>query len=126
MEPYSLLIEDYENISAMVDIYGRRLEAMVLVVTSLVQIADTRRSIREAANVTRLTNLALLFVPLSFVTGFSMNETVTVHGLARYFAVAISLCALVFFIARLLPYVRIDRIAGTVRRFRGISGIEID
>jgi Mg2+ and Co2+ transporter CorA len=74
LELYSPIIEDYEYITEMVNTYGRRLETMVPVLTSVVQIADTRRSLREATNVTRLTNLALLFVPLSFVTGpFGMN-----------------------------------------------------
>jgi hypothetical protein len=99
---YTLMIRDFEHISALVDTYGRRLESMVPVVTSVLQIADTRRSLREAANVTRLTNLALLFVPLSFVASlFSMNGGVTRHDLAIYFAVAAPLCVVVFFVARL-------------------------
>lgn len=69
---------------------------MVPVVTLVLQIADTCRSLREAANVTRLTNLALLFVPLSFVAHvFSMNGGVTRHDLAIYFAGALPLCAVV-------------------------------
>ncbi|CZR51307.1 uncharacterized protein PAC_01182 [Phialocephala subalpina] len=92
LEEYTLLIRDFEHVAALVDTYGRRLEIMVPVVTSVLQIADTRRSLREAANVTRLTNLALLFVPLSFVASlFSMNGGVTRHDLAIYFAVAIPL-----------------------------------
>ncbi|KAH8591277.1 hypothetical protein B0O99DRAFT_690880 [Bisporella sp. PMI_857] len=66
-EQHSLLIRDFEYIAALVDAYGRRLEIIVPVVISVLQISDTRRSLKEAANVTRLTNLALLFVPLSFV-----------------------------------------------------------
>lgn len=74
---------------------------MVPVVTSVLQIADTRRSLKEAANITRLTNLALLFVPLSFVASLlSMNGGVTRHDLAIYFAIAIPLCVVVFFVAR--------------------------
>jgi len=85
---------------------------MVLVVTSLVQIADTRRLLKEATNVTRLTNLALLFVPLSIVTDlFSMNDGVTTHGLKLYFTVAIPLCAVVFSFARLLSFVNIEELS---------------
>ncbi|KAF4625334.1 hypothetical protein G7Y89_g12830 [Cudoniella acicularis] len=96
---YSLIIEDYEYILEMVDTYGRRLEAMVPVLASVIQISDTQRSLQKAANVTRLTDLALLFVPISFVTGlFSMNDVgVSRHGLALFFAVAIPLCVIVFF-----------------------------
>ncbi len=75
---------------------------MVSVVTSVLQITDTRRSLKEAANVTRLTYLTLLFVPLSFVASlFSMNGDVSAHDLAIYFAVALPLCAMVFFVTRL-------------------------
>jgi Mg2+ and Co2+ transporter CorA len=69
------------------------MEAMAPVVTSIVQISGTRRSLKEAENVTRLTNLALLFIPLSLVSGlFSMNSDVSAHGLKLYFSVAIPLC----------------------------------
>lgn len=107
MERYALLIEDYEYLRAMVHLYGNRLESMVPVVTSIVQVVDTRRSLRETENVTRLTYLALLFVPLSFVTGlFSMNGGVPGHVLAIYFAVAIPLCTAVFAFAG-LPFLNI-------------------
>jgi hypothetical protein len=80
---YAAMIKDYEHLTAMVDTYGNRMASMTPVVTSLVQIADTRRSLKEAENVTRLTNLALFFIPLSFVTGlFSMNG-VSAQGLKR-------------------------------------------
>ena len=102
LEDYSLMIRDFENIADLVSTYGRRLEIMVPVVTSVLQITDTRRSLKEAANVTRLTYLALLFVPLSFVASlFSMNGGVSGHDLAIYFAVALPLCAMVFFVTRL-------------------------
>lgn len=72
-----LLIEDYKHIASSLDIYSRRLEAMVPIVTSLIQIIDNYRSLIETANLSRLTHLALVFVPLTFVSGlFSMNETV--------------------------------------------------
>jgi len=102
LEDYSLMIRDFENIADLVTTYGRRLEIMVPVVTSILQITDTRRSLKEAANVTRLTYLALLFVPLSFVASlFSMNGGVSAHDLAIYFAVALPLCAMVFFVTRI-------------------------
>jgi Mg2+ and Co2+ transporter CorA len=75
---FTVIVEDYEHLAGLVNTYGRRLETMVPAVISLVQIAGTCRSLKEATNVTRLINLALLIVPLSFVTGlFSMNDTVT-------------------------------------------------
>ncbi len=97
-----LLIEDYKHIASSLDIYSRRLEAMVPIVTSLIQIIDSHRSLIETANLSRLTHLALVFVPLTFVSGlFSMNETVKPGSKAFwiYFTVAIPLCMLVFLMA---------------------------
>lgn len=97
------LIEDYEHIASTIGIYGRRLEATVPIVTSLIQIIDSQRSLIETANITRLTYLAMVFVPLTFVASlFSMNEKITssVHSFWLYCAVAIPMCALVFLIAR--------------------------
>jgi hypothetical protein len=49
-----------------------------------------------------LTNLALLFVPLSIVArAFSMNGSGLGHELAIHFAVALPLCTVIFFVARL-------------------------
>lgn len=102
-ESIDQLIEDYEHIASTLGIYGRRLEATVPIVTSLIQIIDSQRSLIETANITRLTYLAMVFVPLTFVASlFSMNEEITssVNCLGRYFAVAIPMCVLVFLIAR--------------------------
>ena len=122
-ETYDTIVEDYKHIAAMVETYASRSEALVPVVTSLVQIVDSRRSLREAANVTRLTNLALFFIPLSFVTGvFSMNDGVSAHGLSLYFSVAVPLCAVVFFIAR-LPYMKLSILTDGVCRLRRQSEV---
>ncbi|KAH9209565.1 hypothetical protein DL95DRAFT_413755 [Leptodontidium sp. 2 PMI_412] len=94
---YAALVEDYEHIITMIDTYGNRMASMIPVVASLVQIADTRRSLKEAENVTRLTNLALFFIPLTFVTGlFSMNNDISAQGMKRYFSVAIPFLVAVF------------------------------
>ena len=90
---YNLILDDYEYLTTGVKVWGSRLEAMVPLVTTLVQISDSRESLREAANVRRLTNLALLFVPLSFVTGlFSMNDNISGRGVWLFFSVAAPLC----------------------------------
>jgi Mg2+ and Co2+ transporter CorA len=57
------LLDDFEYISNKIEIASRRLENMLPVVTSLVQIMR------------RLTILALIFVPLGYVSSlFSMDE----------------------------------------------------
>lgn len=97
------LMDDYEHIASMVDSYNRRLEITVPIVTSLIQIIDSQLSLKEAANITRLTYLAMVFVLLTFVASlFSMNDTITSgnYFFWLWFAVAIPLCALVFLIAR--------------------------
>jgi heme exporter protein D len=104
-EVWASVAQDYENIDGYIDSYGRRLEAMGPVVTSLVQIVDSRRSFAETANLSRLTYLALVFVPLTYVASlFSMTGTNAPGGKAFwvYFAVAIPLLGLVLSIA--LPH----------------------
>lgn len=95
--------EDYEQIAFSIDIYSRRLEAMVSIATSLIQATDSRRSLTETVNLSRLSYLALNFIPLTFVSGiFSMNDNIAPGGkiFGLYFAVSIPLCVLVFLIAR--------------------------
>lgn len=97
------LIEDFELISLKLEDAGRRLENMLPVVMTLVQIADARRSFAETADISRLTVLALVFVPLTFVASlFSMN-TDTSPGSKNfwvYFAVAVPVTLLVVLVAR--------------------------
>lgn len=102
-EPWESLLDDYQHLLDSVQRYGRRLENMLPMVASFVQIIDTRRSFTETANISRLTYLAVIFVPLSYVTGlFSMNPDVGPGGAHFwvYFAVALPLALVVFFIAR--------------------------
>ncbi|KAJ4302658.1 hypothetical protein N0V90_001547 [Kalmusia sp. IMI 367209] len=98
-----LLSEDFEHIDGNINAVGRLLESMLPVVMSFVQIRDARRSFAETADVSRLTILALVFVPLTFVSSlFSMN-TQNLPGSRDfwvYFAVAIPLTGLVILIAR--------------------------
>jgi Mg2+ and Co2+ transporter CorA len=97
------LVEDFEVINNSIQSAGARLENMLPVVTSLVQIIDARQSFAETANISRLTVLALVFVPLTFVSSlFSMN-TENLPGRSHfwvYFVVAIPVTILVFLVAR--------------------------
>lgn len=97
------LMDDYVYIASSIDEYGRRLENMLPVVTSFVQIVDSRRSFAETANVSRLTYLALVFIPLTFTSGlFSMNANNAPGGsdFRIYFVVAIPVTIFVFLLAR--------------------------
>ncbi len=97
----ALITDDYKHIASNIDTYSRRLEALVSVATSLIQAIDSRRSLTETINISRLTYLALSFIPLTFVSGlFSMNDKIAPGGrlFGLYFAVSIPLCLLVFLI----------------------------
>lgn len=100
----ALIRQDYEHIGLNLGAYSRRLEVMVSVATSLVQTIDSRRSLSETMNISRLTYLALSFLPLTFVSGlFSMNENIAPGGKLfwLYFSISIPLCMLVFLIAHI-------------------------
>ncbi|KAL8855635.1 MAG: hypothetical protein Q9178_007724 [Gyalolechia marmorata] len=74
-EDWAALLEDYDFISTSIQEHSNRLESMVPVVTFYIQLIESRRALGETTNVTRLTVLAIVFVPLSYIaTIFSMNE----------------------------------------------------
>ena len=103
MDQSALLTEDYKHIGLSIDTYIRRLEGLVSIATSLIQAIDSRRSLTETASISRLTYLALSFIPLTFVSGFfSMNTSIAPGGRLfwLYFAVSVPLCILVFLIVR--------------------------
>ncbi|KNB17289.1 hypothetical protein FOXG_15377 [Fusarium oxysporum f. sp. lycopersici 4287] len=84
--------------------YSQSLEQMVMVATSLVQLLDSRRSILEAINTKRLTFLALVFVPLAWVSSlFSMSDSYSPgHNLFWvYFATALPVLAVVLLLSAL-------------------------
>jgi hypothetical protein len=97
------LQEDYAYLADTLSDLSRRLRNMLPVMTSLVQIADSRRSVAESANVNRLTSLAIIFAPLSFTTGLFSMDTINGPGGTHFwvfFAVAIPITIVVFFLAR--------------------------
>ena len=107
------LAEDFEHLAQNVESCGRRLENMLPVVTYLVQIVDSQRSFAETANISRLTILALIFVPLAFVaTILDMNSEYGPGGSRFwvYFVVAFPVTLVVYLVA-CLP-------VGPIRFFR--------
>ena len=65
--------------------------------TSKVQISDSHRSIAEAETVTKLTELAFLFIPLSFATSiFGMQMINNSTPISTYVVVALTLTASVY------------------------------
>jgi Mg2+ and Co2+ transporter CorA len=84
------------------ELYSQSFDQIVTVATSMIQILDSRRSIREAINAKRLADIALVFVPLSWVASlFNMGgDFLPGKGLFWvYFAVGLPLVAVVLLIS---------------------------
>ena len=97
----ALLAEDYKHIALSIDSYSHRLECLISIATSLIQAIDTRRSLTETTSISRLSYLALSFIPLTFVASlFSMNDSIAPGGrlFGIYFAVSIPLCIIILLI----------------------------
>jgi Mg2+ and Co2+ transporter CorA len=100
---WAALREDYEFIGTSIQENGNRLESMIPVATSFIQLVESRRALLETTNVTRLTVLAIVFVPLSYVASlFSMSEKFGPGGqnFWLYFAIAIPITLFVLVVAR--------------------------
>lgn len=129
------LRDDFEHIYESIDAAGRRLESILPVVMSFVQITDARRSFAETADISRLTVLALIFVPLTFVSSLFSMDAEKLPGSRDfwiYLAVAIPLTGLVVLIARppaalvkkLLDWIR-DRSKRAIAKRRAKSTREL-
>ena len=97
----ALLTDDYKYIGSSIDAYSHHLGSLISIATSLIQAIDSRRSLTETINISRLGYLALGFIPLTFVSGlFSMNDNIAPGGklFGLYFAVSIPLCIMIFLI----------------------------
>ncbi|KAF8535911.1 hypothetical protein BDD12DRAFT_782107 [Trichophaea hybrida] len=106
----SAMEEDFREISARLSISQQRVEGVLPVVTALVQILDGRRSYQETTNLTRLTYLALIFVPLNFCSSlFSMGGKIAPGGSEFwvYFVVALPLLVLTFGVVMVRPRMRV-------------------
>ena len=88
-DPIEYLLHD--AITA-IEIHKQRITQAYSSLTSKTQISDSHRSIAEAETVTRLTELAFLFIPLSFTTSiFGMQFISGSTPATTYIAVALAL-----------------------------------
>lgn len=107
---WEALQDDYEHLTHSLIQQGKQLEAAVPLVTAYLQLAESRRANLETKDVSRLTILAFVFVPLSFVSGlFSMNPDIGPGGshFWLYFVVALPVVVLVLLVARPLTWNRL-------------------
>ncbi|KAK0706120.1 hypothetical protein B0T26DRAFT_655760 [Lasiosphaeria miniovina] len=113
-QPWNLIRKDIKHVLSQIEHYHRSLEHTVPVATSMVQLLDSRRWMLEAANVSRLTFIALVFVPLSWVASvFSMSENYSPghENFWVYFATALP----VLFLVLILSAVQWDQVVGKLK-----------
>ncbi|KAI8955013.1 hypothetical protein F4801DRAFT_416888 [Xylaria longipes] len=74
-DSWDLLDLDIAHIEMQIEQYASALESLNPIITSLIQLANSHRSLSEASDVRRLTYIAIVFIPLSFVAAlFSMGD----------------------------------------------------
>lgn len=118
-QPWNLVLKDIKYMLSQLEHYNRSLEHMVPVAMSMVQLLDSRRRMLEAANVSRLTFIALVFVPLSWVASlFSMSDNYSPgqKNFWVYFATALPVLVLVL----LLSAVQWDQKEGKLNRIGAV------
>ncbi|KAF2624323.1 hypothetical protein BU25DRAFT_374167, partial [Macroventuria anomochaeta] len=95
---------DFERVLKALEELQDRVDRLTEVVTSEISLNDSRQSIEDNHNLTRLTWLATIFIPLSFVSAFfSMNESVAdlKYTYGWFFLTAIPFTAICLAIAQL-------------------------
>ncbi|KAF1836636.1 hypothetical protein BDW02DRAFT_222005 [Decorospora gaudefroyi] len=92
LDGFEDIVPDFRRVLAAVNELQERVDRLTSIVTSEISIEDSRRGLEENHNMARLTWLATIFIPLTFISGlYSMNESVaelrTTYG--WYFLTAI-------------------------------------
>ncbi|KAK7747630.1 hypothetical protein SLS62_009041 [Diatrype stigma] len=95
--------EDFKLILAQLEEYQARIDRLTTVVTAVMSIEDSRRSLDDNHNIRRLTWLATFFIPFSLIAStFSMSEDVSQIGgytIGLYFATSVPLALVVALVA---------------------------
>ena len=72
------IVPDFRRVLAAVNELQERVDRLTGIVTSEISIEDSRRGLEENHNMARITWLATVFIPLTFVSGlYSMNESIS-------------------------------------------------
>ncbi|EUC41168.1 hypothetical protein COCMIDRAFT_106850 [Bipolaris oryzae ATCC 44560] len=72
------IVPDFRRVLATVNELQERVDRLTSIVTSEISIEDSRRGLKESHDMARITWLATVFIPLTFVAGlYSMNESVS-------------------------------------------------
>ncbi|KAF2854724.1 hypothetical protein T440DRAFT_464872 [Plenodomus tracheiphilus IPT5] len=71
------IIPDFQRVLTIINELQERVDRLTGIVTSEISIEDSRRGLEENHNMARLTWLATVFIPMTFISGlYSMNESV--------------------------------------------------
>jgi Mg2+ and Co2+ transporter CorA len=93
---------DFQIILAEIDILDKRIESMINVATAIISLDENKRAMRQNQNLSRLTYLAVIFVPMSFVSSlFSMTTDLSLltQTFWVYFVVAVPITVLALGVA---------------------------
>jgi hypothetical protein len=99
---FHLLQPSFANAMAKMEKLQDRLNRLSAITTGAITIAESRLSYAESRNISRLSWLATIYIPLTFITGlFSIQPDIPqlAHSFKYFFAVAIPLAALTLAIA---------------------------
>ncbi|CAO2649151.1 Nn.00g101000.m01.CDS01 [Neocucurbitaria sp. VM-36] len=78
IEGFEDIVPDFRRVLAAVNELQERVDRLTAIVTSEISIEDSRRGLEENHNMARITWLATVFIPLTFVSGlYSMNESIS-------------------------------------------------
>ncbi|KAF1945374.1 hypothetical protein EJ02DRAFT_53692 [Clathrospora elynae] len=78
LEGFEDIVPDFKRVLAAINVLQERVDRLTSIVTSEISIEDSHRGLEENHNTARITWLATIFIPLSWVTGlYSMNESVS-------------------------------------------------
>ena len=99
------LFRDFQIVLRDIDTIQARIERIVSVAAALMSIEEGRRATNQNNNLARLTYLATIFIPLSFVSGF-LSMAPDISRLRQtfwiFFAIAVPLTVAAFFVADFL------------------------
>lgn len=103
---------DFESVSSEMKELQDRTDRLTSVVMAAISIEDSRRGLQENKNVARLTWLATVFIPLTFISGFfSMQPDISSlkNTFGWYFAAAVPVTALALVLAMNITLLRLPR-----------------
>ncbi len=102
-EHWSPVLKDTERLLERHEELQKRVDSILAVLTAIMSIEENKKLMSNTQEVTRLTYLAFLFIPLSLVSGFlGMNEDFPSGGAAVYwifFVISIPLAGIAMLMA---------------------------